>query len=229
MVGECLSQCAGEAASVHHIAASIKRAADNAITSLEDGDGLLQAGRYELEGLVLQHFSKVFAASEEAMGANNELLTAIEASIMEEDNKALLEPITQEELLAALKSCPRSKSPGEDGLTAEFFLASWDVIGKNFLEVTNSMLQARRVAPSHTKGVMVLIPKVPRPSKMSDLRPVTLLDVDGKVFSRVMTREDHARRPGRRPGQHRRRGPRQPAARGESGGLLGGPGHRGGV
>lgn len=84
--------------------------------------------------------------------------------------------------------CPRSKSPGEDGLTAEFYVVAWDVVGLDFLDVCNAMLRRRCVAPSHIKGVMTLLPKKAKPSSMKDLRPVTLLDVDGKIFSRVLAR-----------------------------------------
>jgi hypothetical protein len=103
------------------------------------------------------------------------LLDAVvrEPVVSAEDSDSILRPITLAELEDAVKACPRGKSPGEDGLTAEFYLAAWHIIGQDFLEVANRMLQQRTVAPSHKKGIMVLLPKTSRrPETVADLRPV---------------------------------------------------------
>lgn len=180
--------CAGEEAGLHHVAAALRRKQQHAVETLKDEDGHEHTGQENLERYVTQHFSKLFSAPEDCAPAANSLLDGIQPTVTEEDNKALLVPATEEEVLSAVRACPRGKSPGEDGLTAELYATAWSVLGPSLVEVINAALQQHAVAPSHRKGVMILIPKVSAPSSVKDLRPVTLLDVDGKILARVFTR-----------------------------------------
>ncbi|KAE8745526.1 hypothetical protein FOCC_FOCC007789, partial [Frankliniella occidentalis] len=177
-----------ELTSVHHVAAAVRRKKANSISSLDGTAGQRLTEQEEISEYVHGHFQKLFQPPTDNGQQETPLLDEVEACITEADNEALLASITAEELLQAVRLCPRNKSPGEDGLTAELYLEAWDVIGEDLREVFNEMLGRRSVAPSHKQGVMVLIPKVTKPSKIGDLRPVTLLDVDGKIYSRVMTR-----------------------------------------
>ncbi|KAK3925227.1 Transposon TX1 uncharacterized 149 kDa protein [Frankliniella fusca] len=187
---KCSTPCQDEPPAVHHVAASIRRTEANTIESLQDAAGQVFSGQKAIEAHVRQHFEEVFCESPGESDKPTPLLdAAIEGPVLDDqDNINLLAEVTEAELLEAIKACPRSKSPGEDGLTAELYLAAWDILGKDMLAAFNTMLQRRQVAESHTKGVMVLIPKVKEPVMVKDFRPVTLLDVDGKILSRILAR-----------------------------------------
>ena len=47
----------------------------------------------------------------------------------EEENLALMEELTEEELKVALHSFQKDKSPGPDGWTIEFFIDLFDLLG----------------------------------------------------------------------------------------------------
>lgn len=87
----------------------------------------------------------------------------VEATDTDDDNEALLRPIAAEELLESLKLSPRSCScsPRVNGLAAEFYLATRDVPKNDLPATVHAMLRCHPVAPapSHTRGVMTLIPK----------------------------------------------------------------------
>lgn len=194
----------GEAVGLHHVAACLRRGARRNIEQLQDGEGHVLRGDAIAEH-VRAHFQAVFSAPVElatqrapdglptppAPASRTPLLDAVVAEpvLTAADSEAILRPFTLEELEAAVVASPRGKSPGEDGLTSEFFVAVWTIVGKDFLKLANAMLQRRRVAPSFKRGVMVLIPKTAQaPVTVKDLRPLTLLNVDGKVFSRALAR-----------------------------------------
>ncbi|KAJ1518795.1 hypothetical protein ONE63_011592 [Megalurothrips usitatus] len=105
-----------------------------------------------------------------------------------EDSDAMLGPVTKEDVLAVLKDSPRGRSPGQDGLTVEFYTEAWDVVGDDLTGMINAVIKRRRVGDSHREGVIVLVPKVSKPVRVGDLRPVTLVNVDGKLVSRIMAR-----------------------------------------
>ncbi len=182
--------CDGEVPGMHQVAAGIRRRVTSRITSLQDGDGEVLTSQDDLLRHAQQHYQHVLGAppADQHPVRQSILDEVVTTSVTTEDNEALLRPVTREELAEALRLSPRGRSPGEDGLTAEFYLVTWSVLGDDLLAVMNAMLERRRVAPSHKLGIMTLIPKATPVRTIGDLRPITLLNVDGKIFSRVVTR-----------------------------------------
>ena len=45
--------------------------------------------------------------------------------------------LTKEECYASLKSFSKGKSPGTDGLTAEFYLSFWELLGQELVDSFN--------------------------------------------------------------------------------------------
>ena len=96
-------------------------------------------------------------------------------------------PITLDELLKALKQMKKGKSPGDDGLSVEFYCSFWDSIGPVFLEMVNSSYSSKSMPESTTRGVLKLIPKSGKDSRyLKNLRPITLLNVDYKLIEKVL-------------------------------------------
>ena len=118
---------------------------------------------------------------------NSAILENIKPGLGPDDREFLAAPITQAELDAELKRSPKNKSPGSDGLPAEFYLQTWDVIGPTVLDVLNTALQRGRLPDSLLTGIMVLLPKVSKPSTVKDFRPLTMLNADYKLLARVLT------------------------------------------
>jgi len=56
--------------------------------------------------------------------------------------------ITLDELEYIVKNCKRNKSPGLDGLSYEFYQATFDIIGSDLLEVYLSQLAKKVLIPS---------------------------------------------------------------------------------
>ena len=183
---KCERPCPEDEPNVHHVAARLKRARVNNIKCLHDEGGAVYDTQEALEQHVHGHFEALLSRADDVTAGPSPFLDELEQVVTEDDNEYLLAPITVEELRAVVKKSPKRKSPGEDGLTAEFYQTAFDVIAEDMLEVFNCMLQERQVADSHTKGVMVLVPKVAQPRVLGNLRPVTLLNADGKMLSRIL-------------------------------------------
>ena len=105
--------------------------------------------------------------------------------------------LTKEELLAALKTTQRGKSPGPDGLPYEFYLTFWDAIADAFTAAVNEAYATDTDSPAYaaafTEGVITLIykgkPSSPLPADaVSSYRPITLLNADYKVAAKAVTR-----------------------------------------
>ena len=98
----------------------------------------------------------------------------------------LLEEVSKEELKATLNSFQKDKISGPDGWTVEFFLASYDTVGPNLLQ----LVQETRVngvlhLPLNTT-FLALIPKKDNPEILEDYRPISLCNITYKVITKII-------------------------------------------
>ena len=99
------------------------------------------------------------------------------------------QPITLEEMDQVVKSFKKGKSPGWDGLTAEFYQHFWDEIRMTLFPSFVESVDNNCLSPSQRIGVINLIPKPKKPPDLVFLknwRPITLLNVDYKIFDHVI-------------------------------------------
>ena len=90
--------------------------------------------------------------------------------ILKEDRDNLGKPVTQEEMLWALRRIQNDKSPGLDGFPAEFYKFFWQDI-KNYLFNSYMTSLDKGINISQCRGVITLIPK-----KGKTLRPFLIGD-----------------------------------------------------
>ena len=62
-------------------------------------------------------------------------------------------------MYAALKSFSKGKTPGTDGLTAEFYLSFWELLGQELVESFNYAFEKVEMLISQKKDIITLIPK----------------------------------------------------------------------
>lgn len=97
-------------------------------------------------------------------------------------------PIVEEELFAALTTMKRNRSPGTDGLTVEFYVKLWKVLGKPFTALVNRLLREGTLSATQRKGLITLLCK--DESRRTDLRawrPITLLNCDYKLIAKCLS------------------------------------------
>ena len=125
-----------------------------------------------------------------------EMLAAVDKQLSEEEQQQCRGEqedgsITADEAQAALRSLPRGKSPGSDGLTYEFYTAMWEVVGAPLVAAFNYSFSAAAAAGCRARqrlGLITLIYKgggKPRADPAS-YRPITLLNCDLKIVAKVM-------------------------------------------
>ena len=106
---------------------------------------------------------------------NNSALPEISAD-QRQSCKGLL---TKDECLASLKQMAKGKSPGSDGLSAEFYLALWESLGQQLVESLNYAFECGELTISQRRGIITLIPKKNKDKTILDnWRPIPLLNTD---------------------------------------------------
>lgn len=91
-----------------------------------------------------------------------------------------------EEVKRAVFEMDKSKTAGIDGFNASFYQFNWEVIGSSVCKMVRKTFQKGRVDPNINKSMIVLIPKVAKPESFHQLRPISLINVGAKIFSKVV-------------------------------------------
>ncbi len=83
----------------------------------------------------------------------------------------------------AVNSMSSNKSPGSDGLTANFYKHFWDVLKEPFSHMLKEATDNITFPSSMKQGIITLIPKPGEDPKVLDnLRPITLLNNNYKII-----------------------------------------------
>ena len=104
----------------------------------------------------------------------------------ESQREALDQDITYEEIYQAAKSMVMGKVPGCDGLPIEFYLKYWEELKPLIWPMYELVLKQKILGESAHKGLISLIPKKEKDSQfIKNLRPLTLLNTDYKILTKV--------------------------------------------
>ena len=108
-------------------------------------------------------------------------------TVSNEDNIALSRTLSVEEIGNALKTFKDNKSPGCDGLTAEVYKIFWPKIKQTLFEYYRYCIDQGFLSISARRGVLTLIPKKDKNLlELNNWRPLTMLNMDYKIFSKVL-------------------------------------------
>ena len=103
----------------------------------------------------------------------------------QDDLVSFTSQISMEEIVQALKSFKKDKSPGPDGWPVELFLAFLDILGNDFLALVESSRLEGRVLPSLNSTFLALIPKKEKPLTFADFRPISLYNLVYKLIFKI--------------------------------------------
>jgi hypothetical protein len=80
-----------------------------------------------------------------------------------------------------------NKAPGPDGFPAEFYQVFWEVIKEDLLSLFAELHRETLDLYSLNFGIITLIPKVCNAMKIQQYRPICVLNVSFKIFTKVGT------------------------------------------
>ena len=107
---------------------------------------------------------------------------------LNENQKSQCEGLmTESELLKSIKTLKNGKTPGTDGLTAEFYKFFWNDIKDLLLSSINYALEYGRMSTEQRRGIISLLPKKDKDRLyLKNWRPISLLNVDYKILAKAL-------------------------------------------
>lgn len=106
-------------------------------------------------------------------------------SLSETDKQKCEETITQDEIWDSIKSAKLNKAPGLDGLPIEFYKFFWDDIKHIFTKLVEHFQLTGNLPTSMKKVVISPIPKPGDRNFLKNWRPISLINVDYKIVTRI--------------------------------------------
>ena len=97
--------------------------------------------------------------------------------------------ISEDEKFKSLKSIHNNKSPGNDGLSKEFYECFWDKIKKPFLASIHKGFLNQELSTSQKQVVIKMLEKKDKDKRfIKNWRPISLLNTDMKIINKVFSR-----------------------------------------
>ena len=107
--------------------------------------------------------------------------------LSDDDIENLEGELTIPECRQILKTFNFGKSPGEDGFTVELYIKFFELLAFDLFESLNTAYSRGQLSISQRRGVVTLIPKADSDTlKLTNWRPITLLNVDYKIASKAI-------------------------------------------
>ena len=157
------------------------------ITELETSEGVKITGHNQLLQEIENFYQSLYQSE---YGGSHELFADFVHSVqlpkLSDDDKENLEgELTIPECRQILKTFNFGKSPDEDCFTVEFYTKFFEFLANDLVESLNTAYSRGEL--SQKRGAVTLIPKADSDTlKLTNWRPITLLNVDFKIPSKAI-------------------------------------------
>jgi hypothetical protein len=95
-------------------------------------------------------------------------------------------PFTEEEVKETVFGMNEDSAPGPDGFGVAFYKKCWNIIKGELLEMVNDFYMGNLDINRLNYGVITLIPKIKEANNVKQYRPICLLNVSFKIFTKLI-------------------------------------------
>ena len=137
---------------------------------------------------VEQFYSELYSANAESSNVSYSFLHKPEIPKLTTEKKNICEgKLSVKECFDCLQSFENNKSPGNDGLTAEFYKTFWNSLGGLLVDSLNCAYDLGELSNSQKQAIIKLIKKKEKDKrKICNWRPISLINVDAKIGSKAI-------------------------------------------
>jgi len=114
------------------------------------------------------------------------LFEGFQSRVTETMNAELIKEVSDVEIMTAAFSVKGSSAPGEDGLTGVFYQRFWHIVGPGLTAEIQEFFRSSIMPEGWNHTQISLLPKIVNPSRMKDMRPISLCSVQYKIISKIL-------------------------------------------
>jgi exonuclease III len=142
--------------------------------------------RRPAQEIAADFYEKLFQTRKCSFRKRRRLIKNIRSRLTQDAFDSLRQPLSLEEIQKAIALLPSNKSPGLDGLTAEFYKKFAPDLAPLLLATWNDSLLKGSLPESLRKGLISLLYKKGDKSDVANYRPITLMPTAYKIFSKAL-------------------------------------------
>jgi hypothetical protein len=153
----------------------------NTIAQITSSDGRLVTDHAEKAALFWMEFKDRMGVSSETQMLFNldELFTAIPLE--------LVQPFLTEEVDCIIQHMPPEKAPSPDGFSGLFYKKCWNLIKEDFYTLCQDFYNLNVDLRCINSSFITLVPKKDNPERVTDFRPISLLNTSMKILTKVLS------------------------------------------
>jgi len=156
------------------------------IFQLEDGDSII-SGDAQIKGHITDYYKNLFGPSENSLIMLDETQTDDIPQVSDLENEYLTAAFSQEEVRTAIFQMEHNKAPGPDGFPPEFYQVFWNLIKDDLMALFTDFHLGSLPLNCLNFGTIILLPKKKDAKVIQQYRPICLLNVSFKIFTKVAT------------------------------------------
>ena len=151
---------------------------------LVDEQGNLIKSQKEILHAQYQFYAKLYKRDE---SISFKFENTMNTRVTDDEIRDLDTDIPEEEFTKAVRSLKQGKTPGIDGLTAEFYQFFWSKIKNMYIQAIRYAKMNGKLHLSATRGIITLIPKKSKDNLLlQNWHPLTMLTMDYKILAKVL-------------------------------------------
>jgi hypothetical protein len=104
-----------------------------------------------------------------------------------EENEGLTRPFTEEEVRKCVFDMKENTAPDPNGFSVTFYKKCWATIKTELMGMVNEFFMGNLDIARLNYGVITLIPKVQDANTVKQCRPIRLLNVSFKIFTKLLS------------------------------------------
>lgn len=157
------------------------------ITRLSDENDIIYTSTENLQQKLYEFYTNLYTSIECSEEAIDEFFKDLQGpTLTKQQSDDLEQPLTQTELANALFQMKNNKTPGMDGLPAEFYKTFWNKLSQPMLKMTHEVLNTG-FPIDMLRSIFALMGKKDRnPLDLNNWRPISLLNCDYKIIAKAL-------------------------------------------
>jgi hypothetical protein len=138
--------------------------------------------------IIRSYYKRLYSTKLENLDEMNNFLDRYQVPKLNQDQiNYLNSPISPKEIEAVINSLPTNKSPGPDGVSAEFYQTFKEDLIPTLLKLFHKIETEGTLPNSFYEATITLIPKPHKdPTKKENFRPVPLININAKALNKIL-------------------------------------------